>query len=45
MVHSANTALFGSYIADRFVTAGGHGGAVISNTAHGEQSVLTHPHA
>jgi hypothetical protein len=37
--------LFGSYIAGSFVTAGGQGGTVISNTTQGEQPMLTHPHA
>jgi hypothetical protein len=44
-VHSANITLFGSYIAGSFVTAGGQGGSAISNTAQGEQPMLTHPHA
>jgi hypothetical protein len=36
---------FGNDIAGSFVTAGGQGGTVISNTAQGEQVLLTHPHA
>jgi hypothetical protein len=43
-VQSANIALLGNYIAGSLVTAGGQGGAVVSNTAQGEQPLLTHPH-
>jgi hypothetical protein len=42
--HSANLALLGNYIAGSLVTAAGQGGAVISNTSQGEQTLLTHPH-
>jgi hypothetical protein len=44
-VHSVDVALFGNYIAGSFVTAAGQGGTVISNTAQGEQPLLTQPHA
>ena len=42
-VHSANIALFGSYIAS--FAAGGHGGLVITSTGQTEQPLLVHPRA
>ena len=42
-VHSANIALFGSYIAS--FAGGGHGGLVIAGTGLTEQPLLVHPHA
>ena len=43
-VHSANIALFGSYIAS--FAGGGHGGLVITSTGQTDQPPLVaHPHA
>jgi hypothetical protein len=45
-MQSPNIVLFGNYIAGSFVTAtAGQGGTGLSNTAQGEQPLLTHPHA